>query len=61
MTFSDRLTAVIQGGAHTYSRGDYQYPSNAPQILERGPVGYSFDADGKKFLDYSIEPATRGL
>ena len=35
MNYSQRLHHVIPGGAHTYSRGDDQYPENAPQILDR--------------------------
>src|SRR5574337_596819 len=54
MSYSDRLHNVIPGGAHTYSRGDDQYPVNAPQILERGKGAYVWDADGKKFLDYGM-------
>lgn len=38
MNYSERLHKVIPGGAHTYSRGDDQFPANAPQILERGKV-----------------------
>lgn len=54
MNYSDRLNSVIPGGAHTYSRGDDQYPVNAPQILSHGKGAYVFDADGKKFLDYGM-------
>jgi len=54
MNYSERLHNVIPGGAHTYSRGDDQYPSNAPQILERGKGAYVWDADGNKFLDYGM-------
>jgi len=54
MSYSERLHKVIPGGAHTYSRGDDQYPSNAPQILERGKGAYVWDADGNKFLDYGL-------
>ncbi len=49
-----RLRNLIPGGAHTYSRGDDQYPSNAPAILERGKDAYVWDADGKKYLDYGM-------
>ena len=35
LSWSERLHRVIPGGAHTYSRGDDQYPSNAPPILAR--------------------------
>lgn len=52
--FRQRLHYVIPGGAHTYSRGDDQYPANAPEILERGEGAYVFDSKGEKFLDYSM-------
>ncbi|MCX6312142.1 MAG: glutamate-1-semialdehyde 2,1-aminomutase [Bacteroidetes bacterium] len=54
MNYSDRLNKVIPGGAHTYSRGDDQYPVNAPQILSYGKGAYIWDADGNKFLDYGM-------
>jgi glutamate-1-semialdehyde 2,1-aminomutase len=53
-TFSERLNHVIPGGAHTYSRGDDQFPANAPQILERGKGAYVWDPEGRKFLDYGM-------
>lgn len=54
LSYSERLHRVIPGGAHTYSRGDDQYPSNAPQILESGKGAYVFTPDGKKLLDYGM-------
>lgn len=54
MSYSERLHAVIPGGAHTYSRGDDQYPSNAPQILERGQGAHVWSPDGRRFLDYGM-------
>ena len=48
MNYSERLNNLIPGGAHTYSRGDDQYPENAPQILERGEGCYVFDPEGNK-------------
>ena len=52
--YQNRLHSVIPGGAHTYSRGDDQYPNNAPAILEKGKGAYVWDADGNKFLDYGM-------
>lgn len=52
--FSQRLNHIIPGGAHTYSRGDDQFPSNAPDILERGEGAYVWSPDGKKYLDYGM-------
>ncbi len=54
MNFQERLLKVIPGGAHTYSRGYDQYPSNAPPILQRGKGAYVFDPDGRKYLDYGM-------
>lgn len=53
-SFSHRLHRVIPGGAHTYSRGDDQFPSIAPQILDRGQGAYVWDPDGNQFLDYGM-------
>jgi len=53
-SYSDRLHSVIPGGAHTYSRGDDQYPVNAPQILERGEGAYVYTPEGDKLLDYGM-------
>lgn len=53
-SYSERLNKVIPGGAHTYSRGDDQFPANAPQILARGKGAYTWDDKGNKFLDYGM-------
>jgi len=53
-SYSQRLHKVIPGGAHTYSRGDDQFPSNAPSILERGEGAYAFCPDENKYLDYGM-------
>ena len=54
MTYQERLLKVIPGGAHTYSRGYDQYPSNAPQILKRGKGAYVYDENENEFLDYGM-------
>ncbi|WP_457279358.1 glutamate-1-semialdehyde 2,1-aminomutase [Polaromonas sp. P5_D5] len=54
MSFRERLHRVIPGGAHTYSRGDDQYPANAPEILISGKGAYVKAADGRTFLDYGM-------
>ena len=54
MNYRERLHALIPGGAHTYSRGDDQFPSNAPAVLARGKGCYVWDADGNKYLDYGM-------
>lgn len=54
MNFQERLNRVIPGGAHTYSRGADQHPSNAPQILKRGQGAYVWDPNGNRYLDYGM-------
>lgn len=49
-----RLHKVIPGGAHTYSRGDDQFPSIAPPCLARGQGAYVWDTQGNKYLDYGM-------
>ena len=49
-----RIHNIIPGGAHTYSRGDDQFSSNAPAILIKGKGAYSWGSDGKKYLDYGM-------
>jgi glutamate-1-semialdehyde 2,1-aminomutase len=53
-SYLERLQKVIPGGAHTYSKGSDQYPSNAPVILSHGKGAYVFDLEGNKFLDYGM-------
>jgi glutamate-1-semialdehyde 2,1-aminomutase len=52
--FSKRLHELIPGGSHTYSRGDDQFPYNAPSILEKGEGAFVFNPNGKKYLDYGM-------
>jgi len=54
MSFKKRLNKVIPGGAHTYSRGHDQFPSNAPEILSKGKGAYVFDDHNSKYLDYGM-------
>lgn len=54
MHYQERLLRAIPGGAHTYSRGFDQFPSNAPQILERGEGAYVWDPESNRYLDYGM-------
>ncbi len=49
-----RLHRSIPGGAHTYSRGDDQFPSIAPPLLVRGKGAYTWDSAGNRYLDYGM-------
>jgi glutamate-1-semialdehyde 2,1-aminomutase len=49
-----RLHRAVPGGAHTYSRGDDQFPASAPPLLIRGKGAYVWDAEGRQYLDYGM-------
>ena len=44
----------IPGGAHTYSRADEVFPSNAPSIIERSKGVYTWDVNGNMYLDFAM-------
>lgn len=45
---------LIPGGAHTYSRGDDTFTSNAPELLARGKGAHVWDRRGRKYLDWAM-------
>ncbi|KQV95985.1 glutamate-1-semialdehyde 2,1-aminomutase [Rhizobacter sp. Root1221] len=49
-----RLHRAIPGGAHTYSRGDDQFPAIAPPLFVRGKGAHAWDTAGNRFLDYGM-------
>ena len=49
-----RLHRAIPGGAHTYSRGDDQFPAIAPPLFVRGKGAHAWDSAGNRFLDYGM-------
>src|SRR5439155_19391296 len=54
MTFSERASRVIPGGAHTYSKGRDQVPANAPEAFVRGKGGRVWALDGREFVDWGM-------
>lgn len=52
--FSDQIHNLIPGGSHTYSKGDDQFPVNAPAAITHGKGAFVWDLDGNKFLDCSM-------
>ena len=44
----------IPGGAHTYSKGDDQFPALAPAAIARGRGGRVWDVDGNEYVDCSM-------
>ncbi len=49
-----RARAVIPGGAHTYAKGDDQYPELAPAFIVRGQGCHVWDPDGNEFIEYGM-------
>ncbi|MFO1313571.1 MAG: glutamate-1-semialdehyde 2,1-aminomutase [Burkholderiales bacterium] len=49
-----RAHALIPGGAHTYAKGDDQYPEQAPAFIVRGQGSHVFDLDGNEFIEYGM-------
>lgn len=47
-----RFHALIPGGAHTYAKGDDQYPDGMAPIIERGRGCHVWDVDGNEFIEY---------
>jgi glutamate-1-semialdehyde 2,1-aminomutase len=57
----ERTRRLIPGGAHTYAKGDDQYPVLAPGFIERGEGCRVWDVDGNEFIEYGMGNRTVGL
>jgi glutamate-1-semialdehyde 2,1-aminomutase len=55
---SDRYRSQVHdhivGGAHTYSKGDDQFPALAPAAIARGKHGRVWDLDGNEYVDCGL-------
>jgi glutamate-1-semialdehyde 2,1-aminomutase len=45
---------LIPGGAHTYAKGDDQYPEKAPGFLVKGKGCHVWDVDGNEYIEYGM-------
>ena len=45
---------LIPGGAHTYSKGDDQFPLLSPAAISHGKGSHVWDIDGNEYLDCSM-------
>src|SRR3954465_7054248 len=50
----ERAHQVIPGGAHTYAKGDDQYPETAPPFIARGKGCHVWDIDGNEYIEYGM-------
>ena len=49
-----RAHELIPGGAHTYAKGDDQYPQIAPPFIARGEGCHVWDTDGNEYIEYGM-------
>lgn len=49
-----RAHELIPGGAHTYAKGDDQFPANAPPFIVRGQGCHAWDIDGREYIEYGM-------
>ena len=47
-----RAHQLIPGGAHTYARGDDQYPERMAPVIEHGSGCRVWDLDGNEFIEF---------
>ena len=52
--YRNKIHQLIPGGAHTYSKGDDQFPALSPAAISHGKGAYIWDIDGNKYLDCSM-------
>jgi glutamate-1-semialdehyde 2,1-aminomutase len=49
-----KVRHLIPGGAHTYSKGDDQFPERSPGFIARGQGSHVWDVDGNEFVDWGM-------
>jgi glutamate-1-semialdehyde 2,1-aminomutase len=54
LSLSRRAHRAIPAGCHTYSKGDDQFPLNAPAFIVSGRGALVRDPDGNEFLDWGM-------
>ena len=59
--YFERANKLIPGGAHTYSKGHDQFPSNAPSIINKGLGCKLLDMEGNIYTDMAMSLGTTVL
>ncbi|AJC49577.1 glutamate-1-semialdehyde 2,1-aminomutase [Allofrancisella guangzhouensis] len=49
-----KAASLIPGGAHTYSKGDDQFPELSPHSIVKGIGARVWDVDGNEFIDWGM-------
>ncbi|MPZ79825.1 MAG: glutamate-1-semialdehyde 2,1-aminomutase [Actinophytocola sp.] len=47
-----RLHDMVPGGAHTYAKGEDQYPEAMAPVISHGRGAHVWDVDGNEFIEY---------
>ncbi|HEY7596052.1 MAG TPA: glutamate-1-semialdehyde 2,1-aminomutase [Actinophytocola sp.] len=47
-----RLHDLVPGGAHTYAKGEDQYPEGMAPVISHGRGAHVWDVDGNEFIEY---------
>jgi glutamate-1-semialdehyde 2,1-aminomutase len=47
-----RLHAAVPGGAHTYAKGEDQYPEDLAPVISHGRGAHVWDVDGNEYIEY---------
>jgi glutamate-1-semialdehyde 2,1-aminomutase len=56
-----RAHALIPGGAHTYAKGDDQFPASAPGFITHGKGCHVWGIDGREYIEYGMGLRAVGL
>ena len=51
---NQRLHDVIPGGAHTYAKGDDQFPEGLAPVIARGRGCRVWDVDGNEYVEWGM-------
>jgi glutamate-1-semialdehyde 2,1-aminomutase len=54
LKLQNRFNTVIPGGAHTYAKGDDQFPESMPVYIDRGQGSHVWDVDGNEYIEYAM-------
>ena len=56
LPLSDNMNALLHtmvpGGAHTYAKGDDQYPEGLAPVISHGRGSHVWDVDGNEYIEY---------
>ena len=59
--YRNKVHNYIVGGAHTYSKGDDQFPELSPAAISHGKNSNVWDIDNNKYVDFTLGLGSVGL